>query len=369
MFRGTTSAGRSSRNEIYREITELTGGLQFKEDWTCYTSFEHIPLGLRVMKEDVGHAAELLADILLRASLDNQTIEAEKNIVLDEICYGKDNPWTMIWETFMETIFKRHPLRKSIVGSEETVRSLTAQEVRSFYEGMFIPQALIVAGDIGFRETMKLANKYFREFPERKEATLGINDEPENYTKNSRVVQGTHFHQAHLLMGLKVFNPTQKEVAGLEIIGSCLAKRFSDRVLNQEPISYMRRAGYFGSPSFSSSHYGFLAAYASFDIKHLARVEEIMREEFLKISNGDIDSKMIEQKIRVALKSYIFAQEKSMDIARLLLDYYLRGAPEGIYEYASDMKECSLQNLTEIIQKHVTACVANDSLTKVVLLP
>ena len=58
-----------------------------------------------------------------------------------------------------------------------------------------------------------------------------------------------------------------------------------------------------------------------------------------------------------------------MDIARLLLDYYLRGAPEGIYEYASDMKECSLQNLTEIIQKHVTACVANDSLTKVVLLP
>lgn len=368
MLMGTTSKGRNSRGEIYREIAELTGSKENFVDWLCYTIFDHIPLGLRVMREDIKYAMELIADILLRASIDAKKIEAEKKVVLEELQGKRDDTYRATLNAFRETIFKKYPLRRPVMGLKESVQGLTPQEICLFYKEFFIPQVLIVVGDVEFKETMKLTDKYFKVFPERKELKVNTNDEPENYSQNQRVIEGTHFHQSHLIMGLKVFKATPNEINRLELVGRYLDRKFFART----NFTYRSLAGYFGSPYFpyeTVPRYGLLITYASFDVRHLTRVEEIMREEFLKLSSGRLDSKMIEHLARISVKTHVFAQEKSLDFAQLLQHYYLQGEVKDIQEYVSFIKNCTLEDFTDVVQKYVTPCVVSDSLTKVTLLP
>ncbi len=121
LFKGTHT--RSTR-EIAITIDALGGQLD------AFTSREHACYYAMVLDQRLGEAIELLADLLRHPRLDADEIERERGVVLEEIAAAEDDPEDRLYETFLASFWRDHPMGRPILGTRETVRSLTPAILR-----------------------------------------------------------------------------------------------------------------------------------------------------------------------------------------------------------------------------------------------
>jgi zinc protease len=147
LFRGTESR---SGSEIAREIRRHGAyfNAQTGQDMTVFElalPSEHAAFGLANQKE-----------ILFDLKIDARELEAEKDVVLEEIRQIKDDPLRYASSLLYQNLYRGHPYGRPVYGAVESVKSLTADEVEAFYRSRFVPAAtsLAVVGDFAL-ETME----------------------------------------------------------------------------------------------------------------------------------------------------------------------------------------------------------------------
>lgn len=159
LFKGTA---RKKSSVINGYLDRLGGELN------AYTTKEEIVLHATVLKEDLRKAASLLLEIATSATFPQNEIETERGVVIDEIKSYKDSPSEDIYDIFEEKLYGGHPLSKSILGTEESVSSISSEELREFYARGFRPErmAFSIVADIDEKKleglALSLAGKFFK---------------------------------------------------------------------------------------------------------------------------------------------------------------------------------------------------------------
>lgn len=128
------------------------------------TDNDLINLSLQTLSENFDRSLELFSKVLLKPSFNTDDFNREKKKLITRIMQSKDEP-----EYLADQIFDRVILGKSnnysfpVSGYEETVESITVNELKVYYRKFFSPSnsALIVVGDLDEDELIKLLNKYF----------------------------------------------------------------------------------------------------------------------------------------------------------------------------------------------------------------
>ncbi|MEG8099443.1 M16 family metallopeptidase [Candidatus Liberibacter brunswickensis] len=123
LFRGTTK--RTSK-DIVEEI-ETVGG-----DINAYTSVEHTCYHVRLLKDDVPLALDIIGDMVSNSSFNPSDVERERNIVLEEIGMSEDNPWSFLYDRFLEVVWKDQIIGRAILGKIDTVSSFTSEKIFSY---------------------------------------------------------------------------------------------------------------------------------------------------------------------------------------------------------------------------------------------
>ena len=152
MFKGT--AKRSWRDiTIDFDRMGSTYNAFTSEDRTVYYGW--------VRKDDVGRQIELLAD-MIRSVLPAEEFETEKHVVLEEIAMAKDDLDHLAFDFLQTKVFAGHPLEWPILGYEQTVREMTRDQMREYFERRYAPDnmLLIVAGNVDPAEIISLTERY-----------------------------------------------------------------------------------------------------------------------------------------------------------------------------------------------------------------
>src|SRR5437763_2852360 len=136
VFKGT--AARSA-HEIALSLEALGGSLD------AYTSREHTVYQARVLDEHLDHAVDVIGDIVFRPLLRESDMALERKVVLEEIGMVQDTPDDLVFELHNEALWGAHPYGYSILGTRETVSSLTTADLRALHERAYHPSQLIVA--------------------------------------------------------------------------------------------------------------------------------------------------------------------------------------------------------------------------------
>jgi len=123
IFKGT--ARKSSRT--INNYLDRRGG-----DLNAYTTREEIVLHAMVLKEDLWRAASLLLELATCPTFPEDEIETERGVVIDEILSYKDSPADDICDCFEEKLFAGHPLSRRILGTEQSVREITREDLLRF---------------------------------------------------------------------------------------------------------------------------------------------------------------------------------------------------------------------------------------------
>src|SRR6266478_7023702 len=111
-FKGTETR---SAKDIATEI-EAVGG-----DLNAYTTREQTAFHARVLKEDVGLALDMIADILLNSTFEEGELTREREVIIQEIGQTRDTPDDLIFDLLQEACYPNQPMGWPIFGSEDTV--------------------------------------------------------------------------------------------------------------------------------------------------------------------------------------------------------------------------------------------------------
>lgn len=341
LFKGT--ARRESRDAIYNELG-LLGGEDF-----CYTDKRNVVLGMRVIKDDFDSALDLMSDVLYSARMDAGEVEKEKKIVSNEIRVRNDKPNVAIYDKFEEHLFHGCPLMHSPIGYAEVVDGLNPQHVAQFYRETFTPRntALFVVGSISYEELEAKIKKYFGNVQSSDSEKRIPNIIIPNNEKRSIIVP-KNLDNVYVMLGRIVPSSTHEDSYALKILGSALSRSVSERILNQEPISYERWVYYDGNV-FAGS----IVAYATAEAQHYSRVLELILEEFSKYSRGIIPDEYIIDEKRKMMKGFILNNSSTMDKAQRLMGFWLSGDVNKINTHLNKINQVSVEQVKEAGRRHI----------------
>jgi predicted Zn-dependent peptidase len=136
VFKGTEK--RSAR-ELALALETLGGSLD------AYTSREHTAYQARVLDEHVTIAADVLADLVFNPLLRQSDLDLERKVVLEEINTVDDTPDDLVFELHGEQMWGSHPYGYRILGTRESVSSLTTADLRALHDRAYHPGNVVVA--------------------------------------------------------------------------------------------------------------------------------------------------------------------------------------------------------------------------------
>ena len=141
LFKGT--ATRSARQ--IAELIDATGG-----DMNAYTSREHTAFYARVPARDRDLAVDVLAEVLSEPALRPSEVDAEREVILEELAAAEDNPEDVAHMRLAASMYPDHPLGREVLGTEDSIEAMRRDDIVAFHERWYRPANLVVAaaGDV-----------------------------------------------------------------------------------------------------------------------------------------------------------------------------------------------------------------------------
>jgi predicted Zn-dependent peptidase len=232
LFKGTKS--RKAYHILSR--MENVGG-----DLNAYTAKEETFIYASFMSRYYERSIELFADILFNSTLPEKEIQKEKDVVLDEINSYKDAPAELVFDEFETLLYKGHPIGGSILGSPDTVNSLTRSDMLRFIKRHYTPDKMVISsiGNIQMEKLVALAARYFGELlPATNGASIRL---PFNTYMPSQLTESKSSFQVHCVLGNIAYDLKNEKRSALALLTNMLGGPGMNSRLN---LNIRERYGY-----------------------------------------------------------------------------------------------------------------------------
>jgi predicted Zn-dependent peptidase len=150
LFKGTA---RFSALEI-AEIFDGLGG-----ELNAATSREHTLVYARVPDHQLETAVEVMSDMVFSPSFAD--LDAEREVVLEEIAMYDDAPQELVHDLIAEAVFGNHPLGRPVIGTTEVISAIDRARIAEYHSAMYVPANIVVAaaGNIEHDQVVELMGR------------------------------------------------------------------------------------------------------------------------------------------------------------------------------------------------------------------
>ncbi len=231
VFKGTPTRTASS---IAMEIDTLGGHIDAftSREVTCY--FGH------VLTERLDQALDLVADIMLNSSFPDEEVERERQVILEEIRMGEDNPSDHIHDKLYPVRWGHHPLGRPITGVVDTVNAIKRDDIIKARDKFYRPPNIVITacGDVEPEKFTKLVDQRFGHL-ERVETQRKLSAPA---LKPTLKVMERPLEQVHMLVAMPGLPMTHEKRHSLGILntifGGGVSSRLFQRVREERGLAY-----------------------------------------------------------------------------------------------------------------------------------
>jgi predicted Zn-dependent peptidase len=232
MFKGTE---RRDARAIAQCLEGLGGHLD------AFTGREQVCYYARALEEHLPEAADVLADIVCRSQFADGELEREKSVVREEIFSCEDNPDDKVNDLHAEQVWGDHPLGRPILGTVETVDSLTRPVVRDYFQRRYRADHLVISAS-GALEHERLLELVARHFAPPEGDALPLSPPPPAYEPSVRHEVRQDLQQIYLTLGTRGLAYTDGEryplVALNALLGGGMSSRLFQSVREEAGLAY-----------------------------------------------------------------------------------------------------------------------------------
>jgi len=152
VFKGTL---RRTALDVNRDFDKIGA------HYNAFTSEENTVFYAAVLPEYLPQAVDILADIL-RPSLRVEDFDMEKNVIIEEIGMYEDQPTWSAYDHAKRAYFAGHPLGNSILGTPESIRGLTRDQMHGYFTRRYVAPniTVVAAGAFPWPQLVSLIKKH-----------------------------------------------------------------------------------------------------------------------------------------------------------------------------------------------------------------
>ncbi len=154
LFKGTS---RRTALEISAEMDAVGGEMNAftAKEYTCYYA--------RVLDADLPLAVDILSDMVTSSLITAKDVDAERNVVLEEIAMNEDDPADTVHEAFSARLFGDTPLGRPILGTVDSINKITREQIFEHYRDRYTAPHLVVsaAGNLDHDTVTELVRAAF----------------------------------------------------------------------------------------------------------------------------------------------------------------------------------------------------------------
>ena len=275
VFKGTE---RRTARELALELEVRGGGLD------AYTGRDYTSYQAHVLDADLPLAVEILTDLVRRPLLRESDLESERNVVLEEINGVADTPDDLVFELHAQALWPNHPYGYSILGTRETLESLTAEDLQTLHRGGYYRGNCVIAaaGNVNHEQLLTvLEREGWFEGGARELPRDGVVPAPA--VRGGSATESRDTAQTHIVFGTDTFpvrDPRRFPLAILtNVFGGGMSSRLFQRVREELGLAYA---------IFAYKHFyqgsGQLGVYVGTQPSTADRAVEAIREEYARLA-------------------------------------------------------------------------------------
>ena len=315
LFKGTS---KRTALEISAEMDAVGGEMNAftAKEYTCYYS--------RVLDADLPLAVDILSDMVTSSLITPKDVDAERNVVLEEIAMNDDDPSDTVHEAFTAKLFGDTPLGLPILGTVDSINAITRDQIFEHYQARYTPEHLVVAaaGNLDHQTVVDLIRQSFGPALDRvaSPAAPRLNGSQAGYGAAAGVgtkLVSRGIEQANLVLGCEGLARTDDRRFALGVLNAAFGGGMSSRLFQE--IREKRGLAY-SVYSFSAQHAdtGMWGIYVGCLPSKADEVLAICSEEISRVVDGGLtDAELARGKGQVRGSIVLGLEDPSSRMSRL----------------------------------------------------
>ena len=301
VFKGT---GTRSAEQIAKTIDSIGGNLD------AFTAKETICFNVKVLDEHLPLALDVLSDLVLNPTFNEEDITKERGVIIEEIKMDEDNPDYLVHEIFVQNFWKNHPLGRPILGTKDTVKKFEKKLLFDYYGARFLPGNMVIsaAGNIKHEELVQLVEARFGHL---KPLANVVNDEPPKAQPKIVLKNKKSLEQVQICLGVPSYSISHKDRYSSFVLNTLLGGGMSSRLFQ----NVREKQGLVYSIFSELNPYrdtGMMTVYAGTSKDSASKVVKSIVTEFRELKNSPVSTEELERSKAQLKGSLMLSLESSM---------------------------------------------------------
>jgi predicted Zn-dependent peptidase len=350
LFKGTK---RRSALEISSSIEEVGG------EMNAFTSKEYTCFYARVIDTDLPMAIDVVSDLITSSIVSALDVDAERKVVLEEIAMRDDDPSDLVHDLYAETYYGDTQLGRPILGTVESIKSMSRNAVFNYYKKRYLPQDLVVAvaGNIKHKKVVEMVERALSAdgFLDVKGAPQIRGNEGIRKAKQTSVGLMTRkTEQAHMFYGMEGVARHDDRRFAMGILASALGGGMSSRLFQEirekRGLAY---SVYAYAQQFAGS--GQIGFYAGCNPTKAIEVIEIIREVLHDVAEHGMTHEEINRAKGAVRGSLVLSQEDSGSrMSRIGKNEIVYGHVMGFDEILKEISSVTHEDVRKVASEFLT---------------
>ncbi|MCU1461063.1 MAG: pepR [Acidimicrobiales bacterium] len=286
LFKGTETW---SAQQI-AEAVEAVGG-----EMNAFTTKEYTAYYTRLLDTDVELGLDILSEIMWAPAFRPDEIEAERQVILEEILMHEDEPSDLVHDNFTEALYPGHALGREVLGDASTIGAMARDEIRDYFGKRYRPATTVVAaaGNLDHDDIVKGLERRYADIA----GNASANGAPhprapaEPGPPRRLFVANKPTEQAHIVVGMEALSRDDDDRFALTVLNQVLGGGMSSRLFQE--VREKRGLAY-SVYSYRSAYLetGMLAVYAGTSPARAHEVLGLIHEGLDRIAGGVTDHEL-----------------------------------------------------------------------------
>ncbi len=357
LFKGTE---KRKVREAAKEIESLGGIIN------AYTSYDQTVYHITIASRFAETGLDILSDAVQHSTFDPVELEREREVILEEIRRGEDDPSRRIFKQTMATLYRHHPYRRPVIGYGRTIRSIQRDEMVSFFKRWYAPNQMvfIAVGDFDSHDMEKKVREVFNNFksssgrlPQRVEEPMSTEVQP--------VISYGNFKETYLQIAFPIPSAKHEDAPALDALSQVLGGGEPSRLVQKIKLEKGLVHSVYAS-SYTPKDPGLFIIGATLPAEQVEKTVEAILEEVNRLGDEGVTAEEL-HRVKVNIESDLIYGRQTVQGLAGKLGFYEVTAGDVRYEKEYMRRIAFLQN--EDIPKVLSKYFKNHPLSISILVP
>jgi len=272
----------------YKNTKEVSGTIDgIGGDFNAFTGKEYVGYYVKVAREKMDTAMDVLSDMMMNATFNPVEIDKERGVILEELNMYQDTPMYQVGWNFEGLVFGDQPIGWDQIGTKELIRTVTRDDFKRYQRDLYTPDNVVitVTGNIEHDEIVEIIKKMLP-FSDGKRAYEPLPFKPVGVLKKTHIVN-KKTEQAHIVCGFEAYHNDHPDKYAEKLLAVILGGNMSSRmflhVREQKGLSY-----YIKTSTDFYKDTGVISTGAGVDVNRIKLAVEAIIEEYKSITEEDV---------------------------------------------------------------------------------